>query len=414
MFQPLPLFIGLRYTRAKRRNQFISFVSLVSLLGMILGVVALVVVLSVMNGFENELRGRILAVVPHAYVHGPDDKLQDWPVVAEQLKAQPMVQGAAPFIDGTVMLSRPGMVRGAKLHAIDPAVENTVSSIGESMRQGQLSDLRAGDYNIVMGDILARYLGVYVGDEISVILPRVTVTPVGIFPRVKRFTVTGIFQVGADLDSNTVFIHLADGQKLFQLGDHVKGLRLQFDDLFAAQAYLPTVLKLLPEGSTAVSWSETQGSLFRAVKMEKTMVSLLLLIIVAIAAFNIVSILTMMVADKRSDIAVLRTMGATQGSIMSLFMIQGVTVGAAGVFIGIAVGIPVALNVGDIVQWFESILGTTVFNPQVYFISRIPSVLKMSDLVLIASCGFALSVLATIYPSLRAAKIQPAEALRYE
>ncbi|MEE8057098.1 MAG: lipoprotein-releasing ABC transporter permease subunit [Pseudomonadales bacterium] len=414
MYQPLSLFIGLRYTRAKRRNQFISFVSLVSLLGMVLGVVALVVVLSVMNGFEAELRNRILAVVPHGFLRGPDNQLADWQQSAALLEVQSNVKGVAPYIDGNVMLSRPGMVRGATLHAVDPAYESNVSSIGSSMMTGALTDLKAGEYNIILGKILARFLGVYVGDDISVVLPRITVTPVGVFPRIKRFRVTGIFQVGASLDSSTVFIHLADGKKLFQYGDKVNGLRLQFDNVLMATEYLPDLLKLMPVGSTATSWAQTQGSLFQAVKMEKTMVSLLLLIIVAIAAFNIVSILTMMVADKRADIAVLRTMGATSQTIMLVFMIQGITVGLLGVLVGIVIAVPVALNVGDIVIWFEAIFGAQIFSPDVYFISRIPSVLEWSDVLMVSVCGFVLSLLATIYPSVRASKVQPAETLRYE
>ncbi len=414
MFQPLSLFIGLRYTRAKRRNQFISFVSLVSLLGMVLGVMALVVVLSVMNGFEAELRGRILSLVPHGYINGSSVGLSDWPHWKQQLLKEEGVKAAAPYISGNIMLSRPGMIRGAKLFAIDPASESEVSKIQQSMVNGKLDELQPGQFNIVLGEILARYLGVYPGDEISVILPRITVTPLGIFPRVKRFTVTGIFQVGADLDGTTAFIHLSDGQKLFQLGDAVQGLRLQFDDLFAAPYYIQQLLPIMPEGSAGVSWSETQGSLFKAVAMEKTMVALLLMIIVLIAAFNIVSILSMMVADKRSDIAVLRTMGASPQSILKIFMIQGTAIGVFGIALGIALGVPIALNVGDIVVWLETTVGGHVFNPEVYFISRIPSVVNSSDIAWVAISGFLLSVLATIYPSLRAAGIHPAEALRYE
>jgi len=414
MYRPLSLFIGLRYTRAKRRNQFISFVSLVSLLGMVLGVIALVVVLSVMNGFEGELRNRILAVVPHAFIDGPDNKLSDWPLLRSALAADPQVLATAPYIDGNVMLSRPGIVRGVQLHAIEPALETTVSSVHRHMVSGQLSDLREGANHIVIGEILARMMGVYVGDEITVILPRVMVSLAGLHPRQKRYRVSGIFKVGADLDSNTAFIHLADGQKLFQLGTSVKGLRLQFKDLFAAADELQRLLPILPTGLRGRDWAQTQGSLFQAVKMEKTMVSLLLMVIVTIAAFNIVSILTMMVADKRADIAVLRTMGTSPGSIIAVFMIQGISVGLAGILLGIAMGVPIALNVGDIVQWLENALGGQVFNPNVYFISHIPSLLKAGDLVLIAGSGFVLSALATIYPALRAAKIQPAEALRYE
>lgn len=414
MFQPLALFIGLRYTRAKRRNQFISFVSLVSLLGMVLGVVALIVVMSVMNGFEAELRNRILAVIPHLHLSGPEQKLQHWQEAEQALDTLPFVAGVAPFIEGNVMLSRPGMMRGAKLNAIDPQQELRVSKLAVSLIQGDLAALQAGSFGIVLGDILARVMGVYPGDEISVILPRVTVTPVGIFPRVKRFTVVGIFQVGADLDGSSVFIHLGDGQKLFQYGDTVQGVRVHLDDMFKVQRHLPAMMALMPEGSSALSWADSQGSLFAAVKMEKTMVALLLLIIVAIAAFNIVSILTMMVADKRSDIAVLRTMGASPGQIQSVFMIQGLAVGVVGIILGLLIGIPVALNAGAIVAWFEGLTGAYMFNPDVYFISQIPSVVESSDIITVAVCGFVLSILATLYPSRRAAQVHPAEALRYE
>jgi len=414
MYQPLPLFIGLRYTRSGKKSQFISFVSLISLLGMILGVTALVVVMSVMNGFEEELRGRILSVVPHGYINGPGKRMSDWPLRLSEVEESKGVVAAAPYIDGNVMLSRPRQVRGARLHAIDPNFEKKVSGIESSMISGQLSDLQAGSYNIVIGDIVSRYMGAYVGDDITVVLPKVTVTPMGLFPRQKRFRVAGIFKIGADLDSNTVFIHLSDGQKLFQMGDAVKGLRLQFDDLFMADHYLDNLKETVPGESTVVSWSETQGSLFRAVEMEKTMMTLLLMIIVLIAAFNIVSIVTMMVADKRSDIAVLRTMGASPGSILQVFMIQGMTVGLSGIAIGIAIGIPIAVYTGDIVSWLESVLGMHVFNPEVYFLSRIPSVLEWRDIMVIALSGLILSTLATIYPSIRASKVHPAEALRYE
>lgn len=414
MFKPLSLFIGLRYTRAKRRNQYISFVSLVSLLGMVLGVFALVVVLSVMNGFEAELRGRILSVVPHGYLIGPDGRLPDWPRWATEFEQLSGVKAVAPYISGNAMLSRPGMARGVELVAVEPGLEAGVSQVSQRMIAGSFDDLSAGSYGMVIGNILARSMGLSPGDSITVLLPKVTVTPVGVFPRAKRFTVVGIFSVGAQLDGKTVFIHLQDGQKLFQLNQSVTGLRIELDDLFAAARILPGLASRMPEGSSAKLWSETQGSLFRAVKMEKTMISLLLLIIVAIAAFNIVSILTMMVADKRSDIAVLRTMGASPGTIMSVFMVQGITVGLVGISVGILLGIPVAMNVGDIVAWMESLFGGQVFNPQVYFISRIPSLLKWQDVLMIAGCGMLLSILATIYPARRAAHIEPAEVLRYE
>ena len=414
MYQPLSLFIGLRYTRAKHRTQFISFVSLISLLGMIIGVVALVVVLSVMNGFETELRSRVLALVPHGFLTGPDNKLSEWQPLIDMVGEQQNVIGTAPYIDGSVMLGHAGLVRGAKLSAVDPYFEKKISAIDNSMLVGGFDQLKAGEYFIILGEILARYLRVHTGDEISVILPQITITPVGAFPRVKQFRISGIFRVGADLDSNTAFIHLQDGQKLFQYGQAVKGLRVQFNDLLQTSSYLPSLLTVMPAGSNAIDWSETQGSLFKAVKMEKTMVSLLLLIIIAIAAFNIVSILTMMVADKRADIAVLRTIGATPQTILLIFVIQGVVVGLVGILVGIGIGVPLALNIGDIVVWFESLMGSTVFNPEVYYISRIPSVLEWRDVLLITVSGFMLSLLATIYPSLKAAQVQPAEALRYE
>ena len=414
MYQPLSLFIGLRYSQAKRRNQYISFVSLISLLGMILGVIALIVVLSVMNGFEAEMRNRILAVVPHGYLKGPQAMLHNWQQRADRLQQHGDVVGVAPYIDSNIMLSRPGRVRGAQLQAIDPEREGAVSQIGSHMVMGDLNQLTAGSYNIVIGQLLARFLGVYVGDEISVILPKVTVTPVGVFPRVKRFRVVGVFKVGAQLDSTTVFIHLNDGQKLFQLGSAVNGLRVQLSDLFSADQQLPALLELMPEGTSAVSWSQTQGSLFQAVKMEKRMVALLLLIIIGIAAFNIVSILTIMVADKRSDIAVLRTMGATPGTVMSVFIIQGLSVGVAGIVVGVLIGVPIAMYTGEIISSIETLVGAQVFNPQVFFISRIPSVLKWADVAAITASAVVLSALATLYPAWRASKIQPAEVLRYE
>lgn len=414
MYQPFPLFIGLRYTRSGQKNQFVSFVSLISLLGMILGVAALVVVMSVMNGFEGELRGRILSVVPHGFIHGPSKRMDNWQQWQQQLEKTEGVIAAAPFIDGNVMLSRPRMVRGARLHAVAPEQEAKVSQISQSMISGQLTDLQPGEYGIVIGDIVSRYMGAYVGDEMTVVLPKVTVTPGGIFPRQKRFKIVGVFRVGADLDANTVFIHLKDGQKLYQMGAGVKGLRLQFDDLFQADQYLDGLLKLMPDNSTATSWSQTQGSLFRAVEMEKTMMTLLLLIIVLIAAFNIVSIVTMMVSDKRSDIAVLRTMGASPRAILQVFMIQGMAVGVAGIVIGIVIGVPMAIYAGDLVAWAENLVGARVFNPDVYFLSRIPSELEWADVLNVSICGLLLCVLATIYPSIRASKIHPAEALRYE
>jgi lipoprotein-releasing system permease protein len=414
MYTPLSLYIGLRYTRAKRRNQFISFISLVSLLGMVLGVFALVVVLSVMNGFEAELRSRILSLIPHGFVEGPAGRLDNWEQWANQAEQEPQVSNVAPYISGTVMLSRHKQVKAVRLTAIAPQWESKVSEVSQRMVAGRLDQLEPRQYGIVIGDILARSLGAYMGDDISIILPKVTVTPFGVFPRVKNFHVVGVFRTGSQLDGEAVFIHLRDGQKLFQLGQQVTGLRVQVEDLFQAKAIVTRLSKLLPEQSSGKSWTSTQGALFKAVKMEKTMVSLLLLVIVAIAAFNIISILTMMVADKRSDIAVLRTMGAAPNTILKIFIIQGMSIGLLGVLAGVALGVPVALNLSEIIQWFEALFGSHVFNPEVYFITKIPSVLKTADLFMVIFWGIILSGLATLYPAYRASKIHPAEVLRYE
>lgn len=413
MYKPLALFIGLRYTQAKRRNQFISFVSLISLLGMILGVFALIVVLSVMNGFQSELRDRILSVIPHGSVYSQQPLLK-WQSWQKLISEHDEVVSASPFIEGSVMLNRNNIMRNAKLTAIDPQFEHSLTSITDHIVAGELSQFKAGGYSIVMGDILARYLSIRPGDEVTMMLPKVTITPMGVYPRVKRFKVVALFSVGAQLDSDTVFIHLNDGQKLFQLGSAVDGIRIELQDIFLADDIFPRIAKVLGNEAKIKTWQQTQGTLFQAMKMEKIMISLLLLVIVIIAAFNIISILTMMVADKRSDIAVLRTMGMKPNQVRNIFIIQGVAVGCSGIILGVLLGLPVAYYIGDIVIGFESILGLTVFNPNVYFISKIPSVIKWSDVSTVIIAGFMLSALATIYPAIRAAKIHPAEALRYE
>lgn len=414
MFHPLALFIGLRYTRAKRRNQFISFVSLISLLGMILGVFALVLVLSIMNGFEAELRNRILSVIPHGFINSEKGALNNWQDWQEQLNRDSSVIAAAPYISSHVMLSRQAIMKPAKLTAIDPELEKAVSNVGGSIVAGNYGDLSSVRYGLVIGDILARSLGVQVGDSVQLTLPKVTVTPVGVFPRIKKFRIVAIFSVGAQLDADSIFIHLDDGQRLFQYGSAVKGLRVELVDMMTADSQLKRLAKQLSNDAVSLSWKDTQGSLFQAMKMEKTMITLLLMIIVTIAAFNIISILTMMVADKRSDIAVLRTMGMSGSGVRNVFMVQGMLIGLAGIFLGLLFGLPVALYIGDIIHWLESLLHFAVFNPDVYFISKIPSVVKWQDIALIAIAGFVLSVTATIFPAIRAAKVEPAEALRYE
>ncbi|WP_374962582.1 lipoprotein-releasing ABC transporter permease subunit [Spongiibacter tropicus] len=415
MAASLPLFIGLRYfRRAAGDDRFLSLMSWFSLLGMLIGVVSLIVVTAVMNGFEHELQKRVLSVLPHAYIEGPEQKLEDWSQWRGQILGQEGLQAAAPYVGGKAMFSSGGRIQGAALYGIDPALEKGVSAVSENMLAGRYLGEEGGHYEIVLGDILARQLGLNIGDSLQVILPKVTVTPFGLFPRERAFTVVGVFSVGAQLDGTTAFIHLADAQKLYQLGDAVQGLRLQFDDMLRSAQGAATLLDRFPEGSQAIDWSVSQGSLFQAVKMEKLMVRLLLMFIVVIAAFNIVSILSMAVSSRRGAIAVLRTMGATPGTIMAIFVIYGLATGLSGVLGGLLIGLPLALYVGDVVAWFEQLSGLYVFDPQVYFISRIPSLLRLSDVLWVCGFGIGLSLLATLYPGRQAARVQPAEALRYE
>ncbi len=414
MYKPFQLFAGLRYLRSRRHNQFLSFISWFSLLGLILGVAALITVMSVMNGFEGELKGRILRFLPHGFIEPRQGELDDWPQLMRQLERDPAVLGAAPYIRGHALVSREGAVRGVELSAIDPAYQSRVSLVDSYMLIGSLSALQPGKFSVVIGSILARRLRVTTGDAITVVLPRVSVTPVGIFPRMRSFTVAGIFEVGAELDASEAFIHLEDGQRLFAMGDGVQGLQLQFDDIYRAGTILSRLEGQLPGNYVFSDWSSLQGSLFQAVKMEKIMIGLMLFIIVAVAAFNIVSILTMMVMDKRADIAVLRTMGASAGQVLGLFLVQGLAIGCLGVSLGVIVGVPLALGIGSLVAGLEQLLRFQVFDPSVYFITALPSQLEFDDVLWTVIGSLVLTLLATIYPAWRASQIQPAEVLRYE
>lgn len=413
MFKPLPIFIGLRYTRAKRRNHFISFISFTSMLGMILGVAVLILVLSVMNGFDRELRERILGMVPHATIQA-DGAMRDWQQVAELAMADSAVEGVAPFIQGQVMLTNSGNVQGVLVNAVLPEAEANVSIINEHMVAGRLEDLQAGEFGIILGELLARQLRASIGSKVTLVLPQATASPAGVLPRLKRFTVTGVFKVGAQLDASLALIHLADGAKLYRLGDGVHGVRLKLHNLFEAGPTAWRITSQLPPGYWASDWTRTQGNLFQAIKLEKTMIGLLLLMIVAVAAFNIISTLVMVVTDKRSDIAILRTMGASPRTIMLSFMVQGAVIGVVGTVIGTVLGIILALSVSDVIAWFEQLLNVQILSAEVYFISYIPSQLLLSDILIVCGSALLMSFLATLYPSMRAAKIQPAEALRYE
>jgi lipoprotein-releasing system permease protein len=411
----LALFIGLRYSFTRQKNRFIGVVSLVSLVGMALGVASLITVLSVMNGFAGELRGRILSLVPHVQLSSQEGPIEQWTGLGQKLAADEEVIAVAPYVESKALLSAAGQVRGAVLTAIDPAAESAVSKVASHLRQGRLENLNEQSYGVVLGSLLARALGVRMGDSLEVTIPQLTVTPLGTFPRSKRFTVVGIFEVGAKLDSSQAYISLRSGQKLFAMGTGVEGLRLRLEDLYRGPAVAARLSAELGDSRFQVrDWSQTQGSLFAAVKMEKNMIAVLLLSVVAVAAFNIISTLTMAVTDKRGDIAVLRTMGARAGSIMAIFVAHGLILASCGVAVGVLLGVSLALNISEVTLFVEQLFGVKLFNPQVYFISDLPAELQWPDVFKIAGLSLLLGLLATLFPAWRATRVAPAEVLRYE
>jgi len=409
------LLVGLRYTRAKRRNHFISFISLTSMLGIALGVAALIVVLSVMNGFQKEVRARILSVVSHVQITGADDRLADWQVVAREAAAHPQVAAAAPFVNAQGMLLFGAGVRGAVVRGIVPQLEEKVADIGLHMMAGKLESLVPGEFGIVLGSELARALGARAGDKVTLIAPQGLVTPAGILPRLKQFTVVGIFEVGMfEYDSGLALIHLEDAQKLYGMGDNASGVRLKLHDLFQSREVARDLATRLRGDLYVSDWTRSHANYFRAVQIEKTMMFIILLLIVAVAAFNIVSTLVMAVTDKQPDIAILRTLGASPGGIMKIFIVQGALIGAIGTLIGVAGGIALALNIDVVVPFLERLFNFQFLSREVYYITDLPSDLQKSDVFSIALVALALAFLATLYPSWRAARVNPAEALRYE
>ena len=416
MFRPLFVFIGTRYTRAKRRNHFVSFISLTSMIGLALGVVVMIVVLSVMNGFDHEMRTRVLGMVPHATIES-GEPISDWQSLAAKVKQNPQVEAVAPFTQMQGLLTNNGNVQKILLNAIDPVQERKVSIIDGFMKQGSLDDLVAGGFGVVIGDKAATKLGVGIGDKVTFVSPEVMVTPAGMFPRMKRFTVVGIFHVGAgELDGYLGVTNLQDLARLHRWKpDQVQGLRLKFTDLFKAPRTAYEIAQTLGEHQYySRDWTRTHGNLYQAIGMEKSIIGLLLLLIVAVAAFNIISTLVMVVNDKRGDIAILRTLGATPGQIMRIFMVQGTVIGVVGTLVGAGVGILAALNVSSAISALEGLIGHKFLNADVYFIDYLPSQLMAEDVLLVCGAALVLSFLATLYPAWRAARTQPAEALRYE
>jgi len=409
------LLVGLRYTRAKRRNHFISFISLTSMAGIALGVAALIVVLSVMNGFQQELRSRILAVVSHVQLTGPGNRMEDWRRVAEGAARNPRVQAAAPFVNAQGMLTYGQGVRGVVVRGVLPDQEDRVADIGRQMRSGKLAALKAGEFGIVLGGELARALGALPGDKLALIAPQGQVTPAGVIPRVKQFTVVGTFEIGMyEYDSSLALVHLEDAQRLYQLGGAVSGVRLKLDDLFASRAVARELMASLAPDVIASDWTRSHANFFRAVEIEKRVMFIILTLIVAVAAFNIVSTLVMLVTDKQADIAILRTLGAAPGSILQIFVVQGVMIGVIGTLIGVVSGVLLGWNVDTVVPAIENALGFKFLAKDVYYISDLPSDVQLRDVLTIGLVSLGMSLVATIYPSWRAARVNPAEALRYE
>jgi lipoprotein-releasing system permease protein len=407
-------FIGVRYSFSRKRNRFTSVIATVSMLGMVLGVASLIVVLAIMNGFAGELRGRILSLVPHGYVESEQGGIAQWPQLMEQIAASPGVVAVSPYISEKAILGNGRTRRGGVITAIDPQSESGVSDLPSSMIVGKLDSLQKDGFNVVLGVTLASILRVVPGDYVEVTVPRLTVTPLGLFPRSKRLRVTGLFQIGAQPDAYQAYVSLSTGQKLLGSNGTVEGLQVKTRDLFEAPQIMRALSAQLPASYVVKDWSQTQGSLFRAVKLEKVMVSLLLLSVVAVAAFNIVSTLVMSVAEKRRDIAVLRTMGARASGIMAIFVAHGLVLAGVGITVGALLGVLLASNIAAITAAVENTLGMKLFDPTVYFISELPADLQGFDVALVVIASFVLSLLATLYPAWRAASIAPAEVLRYE
>lgn len=414
MFRPFFLFIGARYTNFKRRDHFITFISIVSMIGIALGVMVLITVLSVMNGFTKEIRSRILSITPHIMVSGWGEPLRDWEGLAHQLQQHPEVKAIGPYVDGQGMLTRGREVRGVVVKGVDPNAIEAVFPLRSTLTVGKVEDLKPGSFGVIVGSYLAKALGVNLGDRVTLVIPEVTVSMAGIAPRLKRLTVVGIFEVGYIYDSGFAFMNIEDAAKIFKTQGGVSGLQLRLDNPFSS----PRIAKELYDDTrgfyNVVDWTLLNGAYFSAVKMEKTMMFFTLIMILAIAVFNLISTLVMVVTDKRADIGVLRALGASTRKIMAIFICQGAIIGFIGTLLGVIAGIIFSLNVTRLVAALERTFSVKFLSADVYFISFLPSELQTQDVLLIAICAMVLSLLATIHPAWRAANVQPAEALRHD
>lgn len=416
MFRPVAIFIGLRYTRAKRRNHFISFISLMSMLGIALGVLVLITVLSVMNGFDSEIKKRVFSMVPAVTVSSITNAITNWQEAEKIIQKSPKVTAIAPYVSGEVMLTNSGLVSPVMLLGVQPSDEKNISQLANKMIAGNLSDLVPGSYNLILGEELADRLNAVVGDKITVITPQVSLSAAGVIPRFKRFRVSGIFYAGSGFgfDSSFAFIHLADAQKLFLMGTTISGIHVNIQNVYAASSVSEQLAQVLGPSAHVTNWTEQFGEYFRAVNMEKTMMFFILMLIIAVAVFNLVCTLVMVVNDKEADIAILRTLGATPGMIMSIFIVQGAIVGVVGTLLGVVGGVALARNVTDVVNWIEHVFNVQFISSNIYFVNYLPSVIEWPDVWQISIFSLVLSLIATLYPAWRASRMEPVEALRYE
>lgn len=416
MFKPLELAIGLRYTRAKRRNHFISFISSISMGGIALAVMLLITVLSVMNGFESELRDRILGMAAHVEISSADGSMQDWQDLGQMVdKKMPQVKGSAPYVSGQGMVRSGRSISGTLIRGVKPSREKNVSDVANHMVAGSFESLKAQSYNMALGIDLANQLGVGVGDHVDLLIPKANVTPAGIVPRFRRFNVSGIFKVGMyQYDSGMALISMADASTLYHLNGGVTGLRLRLDDMFKAPMVSHELQGMLPYTDQVSDWTQQNANFFHAISTEKTMMFIILSLIIAVAAFNIVSMLVMVVTDKQGEIAILRTLGMKPKSVMAIFMVQGMLIGVIGTVIGVVLGVLLSVNMEAIVPFVEKVLHTNLLSADVYYISQLKGELHESDVLRISGLSLLLSFLSTLYPAWRASRVQPAEALRYE